>query len=119
MSRPSFPNHAIRFVAALALLVSVMTSPIRTSKAAVSTGTSAPDCLHCNFDVPGKTVTPRPHVPVTSRVVVVKALSTQSELDLIDTPDGHRFDLHAGPSAESRPDSASSRLPEAAHPLRC
>jgi hypothetical protein len=86
-------HNAIRFVSALALLVSVMTSPIRPN---ATSGLAHSNHLRRNFGLPGKApANHRPHLPNPSRVVQIKALSSESTSDfmvhpspdLIDSPD--------------------------------
>lgn len=92
MRRPLVLNHAIRLASALALLVSVMTSPIRPI---ASSRVSHPNHLRRNFGIPGKVpASHRPHIPVPSRVMQVKALSFGSKLlCMMECPDSQRIDL--------------------------
>jgi hypothetical protein len=120
MSHQPLLINAIRLASALALLVSVMTSPIRPAPAA--SGNSQPDCLRRNFGIPGKAATNhRPHVPATSRIVQVKALSSESRLDWMTLPDRHDADLACPPSASvgTARDSIAFSSDRAIHPLRC
>jgi hypothetical protein len=120
MSKHSLLNNAIRLVAALTLLVSVMTSPIRTLSAARRTGASHPDYLHRNFDIPGKAGTNhRPHVPITSRVVQVKAISSEYEPGWTTDTVCHSIDLLFTSVHQPERDSASLAIDCALHPLRC
>ncbi len=119
MSHQPFYKNAIRLATALALLVSVMVSPIRP--ASMASSGSHPDCFRRNFGIPGKSTTNhRPHVPLTSRVVKVKALSSQSKLDLSTLPAGqyaHR--TYPSPSVGPERDSMALATDRAIHPLRC
>jgi hypothetical protein len=110
-------NHVVRLVSALALLAAVMTSPIRPSKAA--SGTSQPDYLRRNFGIPRHGSTHRTAVPHTSRVVQVKALSSQTRLDWTTHPARHHDDLARTDSREPRRASSAFHLDRAPHPLRC
>lgn len=84
-------NHVIRIASALALLVSVMTSPIRSN---ASRGNSHPDHLRCNFGIPNKVPAHhRPHVPAPARVMQVKALSCESKVFCVDGLVGRLIDL--------------------------
>jgi hypothetical protein len=121
MSHQSLQSNAIRLLAAVALLVSVMVSPTRP--APVSGGPSHPDYLRRNFDIPSKVATHhRPHTPVTSRVVQVKALSAQRKLDWSNPSARPDADL-AYPPRSDRPSGdstvAGTGTGRAIHPLRC
>jgi hypothetical protein len=122
MSRQPLYKNAIRLATALALLVSVMISPIRPApKVGGNAHLSLLDCLRSNLGIPSKATTNhRPHVPATSRVVQVKAVSSQSKLDLSPLPAGD--DTHpVCPRPTVPPEQGSTALgtPRAIHPLRC
>jgi hypothetical protein len=120
MPKPFVLHHAIRLTTALALLAAVMTSPIRPSKAAG--GGSHPDCLRRNFGIPAKADTAhRPASPVPSRVVQVKALSSERRLDLTGDSARQYVDPACPSPASPEPerDSTAFRLDRAIHPLRC
>ncbi len=119
MSHQSLLPNAIRLISALALLVSVMASPIRPAPTA--SGGSHPDCLRRNFGIPGKAANHhRPHVPATSRVVQVKALSSQTKLDWTTPPARHGADPACPPSSLAAGRYASAPGSDRAiHPLRC
>jgi hypothetical protein len=121
MSRQSPLNRAIRFATASALLAAVMTSPIRPANAVVATSTSRVDCLRRNFGMPAKAATTnhRPHTPVNSRVVQVKAVSSQQELDLTSDPVPHRTDPLYTSSPEAGQPSTVLGFVQTVHPLRC
>src|SRR5262249_40380895 len=111
---------AIRLATAVALLVSVMTSPIRPAPKA--SGSSQPDCFRRNFGIPGKATTHhRPHAPVTSRVVQVKAVSSECKLDWTAPPAGHDADLadSLASSIGAGRHSSALGIDRAIHPLRC
>jgi hypothetical protein len=79
MRKPFVFDHVIRLVSALALLVSVMISPIRPN---VASGVTSSNHLRRNFGIPGKTPSNhRPNVPVPSRIMQVKAVSSESKRD--------------------------------------
>jgi hypothetical protein len=121
MSDQSPLNRAIRLVTALVLLAAVMTSPIRSALTALASGRSRADCLRCNFDMPSKANTThnRPHTPVNSRVVQVKALSSHHELDLASDSVRHRVE----PTDAAPPfvgwQSPILEVEQTVHPLRC
>lgn len=119
MSRQSLHKSAIRLTTALALLVSVMISPIRTASAA--SGGYHPEYLRRDFGIPGKTPTNhRPHVPATSRVVQVTAVSSQSKPELSSLP--ARGDTHLVcpfPTVPPGQDSTALAAGRSIHPLRC
>lgn len=120
MSNHSLLNTALRLVATAALLVSVMTSPIRPSLAASRSGTSRSDYLRRNFGIPNKAGTNhRPNVPITSRVVQVKAVSTARGADLAADPVGHGISLICTSPHRTERDSARLPTDRASHPLRC
>jgi hypothetical protein len=122
MSRPSLLNNAIRLVAALALLVSVMASPIRPLRASSRTGTAHRDYLRPDLGIPGKAGTNhRPHVPITSRVVQVKAISSESEHESCWTTDPvcHGVDQVFRSLHQPERDPAPLAISRASHPLRC
>ncbi len=121
MSNLSRLNRAIRLATALALLVAVMVSPIRPAITAHATGHSRADRLRRNFGMPSKSSTThhRPHAPVTSRVVQVKALSSQRQPDWTSDSVQHRVDLASAPSLEPGRHSTALGLDHTAHPLRC
>jgi hypothetical protein len=121
MSHQSLKSNAIRLLAAVALLVSVMVSPIRP--APVSGRTSHPDYLRRNFDIPGKATTHhRPHTPVTSRVVKVKAVSSQRKVDWSNPPAARPGADLTCPPPSDRPSGDSTvagGTDRATRPLRC
>jgi hypothetical protein len=120
MSKHSLLNNAIRLFAALALIVSVMSSPIRPLLAASRSGTSRPDYLRRNFGIPGKAGTShRPQVPITSRVVQVKALSSEHEMIWTTDPVCRGISMLCTPSHRTQHDSAPVAIDVALHPLRC
>lgn len=120
MSKHSLLNNAIRLAAALALLVSVMISPIRPLRAARGTGSSHPDYLRRNFGIPGKAATHhRPHVPIPSRVVQVKAISSEHEPGWTTDPVYRGADLLFTSLRRPERDSAPLAIVRSSHPLRC
>lgn len=119
MLKPFVLNHAIRLVSALALLVSVMISPIRSN---VASSVSSPNHLRRNFGIPGKvSANHRPHIPIPSRVMQVKALSCESKLDCLTLPSL----LTIAPSISTVSSSKSTHAVSAvgihpgSHALRC
>jgi hypothetical protein len=119
MRKPFVLNTAIRLISAEALLISVMTSPIRPN---VSSGISNPEHLRHNFGIPGKVpANHRPHAPVPSRVVQVKALSSESKLDCLAPLTFLRFDPSHAVAPLMRPAPASSMpgIDLVSHALRC
>lgn len=119
MSHQPLLTNAIRLASAVALLVSVMTSPIRPAPTA---GGSQRECLRRNFGVPGKAApNHRPHVPATSRVVQVKAVSSQSKPNWMTPSDRQDADLAypRSPSVGSAQRSTALGIERAIHPLRC
>ncbi len=121
MSNQSRLNCAIRLATALALLAAVVISPLRPAIRVLATDSSQVDCLRRNFGMPGKAGTThhRPHSPVTSRVVQVKALSSQHKLDWTSGSVPHRIDLAYAPSLGPGRHSTDLGLDHTAHPLRC
>jgi hypothetical protein len=134
MSDQSPFNRAIRFATAVALLAAVMTSPIRPVVTALATGTPQANYLRRdvtgspqvhyldrNFGVPGKASTThhRPHAPVTSRVVQVKAVSSQHTPDWTSDPARHRAGPPQAPSLEAGRQSTVVDFDRTVHPLRC
>jgi hypothetical protein len=120
MSHQPLLINAIRLASAVALLVSVMTSPIRPAPKAG--GGSQHECLRRNFGVPGKAApSHRPHVPATSRVVQVKAVSSQSKPSWMAPSVRQDADLAypPAPSAGSAQHSTALGIERAIHPLRC
>lgn len=121
MSHPSLLKNAIRFATAVALLVSVMTSPIRPAPRA--SGSSRPDCFRRNFGIPSKATTNhRPHIPATARIIQVKAVSSESKPDWM-TPTAYHASaltdsLFSSSIGAERYSSALS-IDRAIHPLRC
>lgn len=112
-------SRTLRLVTCLALLVSVMTSPIRPG---VYRGISHPNHLKRNFGIPGKVhSSPRPHIPTPVRVRVVKAISSQSKL--VGAALSHYVRINPACLASHRPealhDSAPFRLDRSYHSPRC
>ncbi len=78
-----FLHRGLRVATAVALLVAVMTSPIRAPR---SPGRSAhPNYLRRNFGMPKAHSSHRRTAPVTSRVVVVKAFQSENADELART----------------------------------
>jgi hypothetical protein len=122
MSDQSHFNRAICFATALSLLAAVMISPIHPAIAAMGSGSSQVDCFHRNLGMPGKATTHhRPVAPVNSRVVQVKALSSNSKLGWMACVVGGCLDLSGPPPLHpERPSSTfTSCLDRTTHPLRC
>jgi hypothetical protein len=113
-------DRAIRLATALALLAAVMTSPIRPPKA--SGDGSHVDCLRRNFGIPAKAdTTHRLASTAPSRVVQVKALSSESKPDWTADSARQHVDPACVPPATLEPErhSTTFALGRAIHPLRC
>jgi hypothetical protein len=121
MSNHSLLNRAICVVTASMLLAAVMTSPIRPALTALASGRSRADYLSRNFGMPGKAHTThhRPHTPVHSRVVQVKALSPHHESDLASDSARHRLVPTDAPPPSLGWQSLILDLEQTVHPLRC
>jgi hypothetical protein len=120
MSHHSLLKNAIRLATAVALLVSVMISPIRPAPRA--SGSSQSDCFRRIFCIPSKATTNhRPHIPATSRIVQVKAVSSESKLHWMTPPAHHASALADSLSSSIGAERYSSDLSidRAIHPLRC
>lgn len=110
-------NHTVRILSALALLVSVMVSPIRPN---ASSGVSSPNHLRRNFGVPGKApASHRPHVP--SRIMLVKAVSSETRLECLSPFSLLRIDPPSMSVPSPGPAWASSEvwINRACHARRC
>jgi hypothetical protein len=119
MANRTFLNHGIRVVAALALLVAIMSSPIRPLRRAAD---SHPDHLRRNVGIPkGGSTHHRSSAPVHARVVKVKALHSENERER----DGAscRASLSFGPFPTPSPHvgchPTHSHLHLSMSPLRC
>lgn len=118
--QPLLCKDVTRIATAMALLVSVMISPIRPAPGPL--GGAHLDCLRRNFGIPGKATTNhRPHVPVTSRVIQVKALSSHNKFDWSPPAACHGVAPACPPSFVVGPewDSQAVRFDRSNHPLRC
>ena len=119
MCKQVIVNHAICLISGLALLVSVMTSPIRSN---VTSSISHPNHLRRNFGVPSKAPAhQRPNIPVGSRVVQVKALSTETKVECLEYPSSLRMDLPylAALPVESIQDLPACLLDRTSYAPRC
>jgi hypothetical protein len=118
MSNQSPFNHAIRLVTALMVLAAVMSSPLRPAPAS---GRPRAAYLHTHSGVPAKTSPGqhRPHTPVNSRVVQVKALSSHHELDLATDPVSLRLRSTEVVAPSTARDCSTGAVGPAVHPLRC
>jgi hypothetical protein len=109
--------NGIRVTAALALVVGVLTSPIRPSKA--SSVANPPNYLQRNFGIPHS---PSKHLPTSSaasRVIQVKALPSKQEQKQRSRPGDHLFVPAVADFVATEPADAVRSPAPAAHPLRC
>lgn len=119
MASRTLLSKGVNVAAAIALIVAVLTSPIRHPRRAFLT--SPLECLRRNFALPQPHTAPSPHVPVKARVVQIKALPSVSEERLSD---GGRLDfyiLDPGFSFTIIPVGIqfAPSLTGVIHPLRC
>ncbi len=118
MVNGSVLNPVIRAVSALALLVAVMSSPIRPLR---PYGDSPPGSLRRNFGMPHSHF-PRPSAAsIAPRAVQVKALTSKTETELSETTRlvGFSLDLSPHSSPNTARGLSASGLDRALHPLRC
>ena len=111
-------NNGIRVAAAMALVVSVMSSPIRPIH---PTTTVQPDHFRV-FGMPkGHTTHHRAPAPLHSRVLVVKAVRAETEDRLSETAGRAPLLFFSPPALSSGVVSSGNRLEivRATHPLRC
>ena len=113
-------NTGLRILAALALVVAVLTSPIRPTKWLGAGGER--DCLRRNFALAKVSPLPCSVKQVPSRLVQVKAIA--SETDEEEFTGAVRsavsyFDLHSTPSTKPGRNPISPGLALTIHPLRC
>jgi hypothetical protein len=112
-------KHGICVTSALALLVAVMTSPIRPSRS--NPGLSYPNYLRRNYSIPPTDSTRPSPTSITSLQVRVKALRSEDEKKLVGTTRLARcpFDLPPHPSLTPPRDLSTVGPLRASHPLRC
>ena len=119
MSSREILKRGICIASALALLLAVMTSPIRPSSAAG--GYPRPDCLRRNFAIPPTHSTRLSVTSVTSLSGRVKALRSESEEEVSRTasPPCSPFDSPPPPVSFPLGDLTAFVLIRSTRPLRC
>ncbi len=120
MAHPRLLNHGLRLAVALALLVSVMTSPIRPQRPSTDYGRS--DCFRRNFAMPKDGSSHhRSPAPIHARVVQVKALHSEAEEEPRETSGSVEHDFTPPPVSTCLATWCSNHehLHRAMHPLRC
>lgn len=113
-------NRGFRIMMALALVVAVMTSPVRPPRS--NPDGLEKDYLKRNVALPKSDTTHhRSHAPTHSRVIQVKAVHSKNEHRLTETSCQPVLMSRpsASPSTQFVPQSLSCVVDGSSHPLRC
>ena len=119
MSNRRFDILGIRVATALALLVGVMSSPMRPARTAV--GSARPHCLRDNVSLPTSQSWPVSVTSVGSRPFQIKALASEGEEELkaATAPSCDSIDPPPLPSSKPPRDLTAFDPVRAPYPLRC
>jgi hypothetical protein len=115
MPKPFVLSRVVHIMSALKLVASVLTSPIRPLKAA--TGPAHTDCLRGNFGIPKGHSYHWPAAPLASRMIQVKALSSETNPGWASHSAGHHAATLRTTSPEPRRRLSAFNPVRAPHPL--